>query len=98
MSNKQNPMTILSFQVDGMRERLKAAIMDRSEEFKDMINEAINNACTVENVKAVLDSTASTEMRNVIREEVERFYRWGEGRIVIREAIEKHLSRNQDEI
>ena len=69
------------------RSMLTTAMAERDAE----VQRAIEEACSPENVTRVVQREVSHAMETAIREEVERYFRYGSGRATVREAIIKQM-------
>ena len=84
---------ILRLEITEMRRTLSTALSEYVVKMDADIQAAIARVCTVENVLAVLERTARETMDEIIKKEIEDFYRYGDGRTVLREAVQKHLKK-----
>lgn len=75
----------LSFQA-----MLTDAMVVRDAEVRD----AIERALTPEALSAVVQQEVKRAVEQAVREEVERFYRYGKGRQVVRQAVDRQLDGN----
>lgn len=85
------PFPVVSLEVAGMKMSIRKALDEYVLGLSGEIREAIDRACTPENVRAVIAREADAVLALVIREEVENFYRRGPGRKAVREAVSEKL-------
>ncbi len=77
---------VLRLTLEGMQFDILKALTQYQLDLAEETRKAVEKFCTPENVQA-------TSMRRAIEEEVERFYRTGAGREVIRQAVNDRLGR-----
>lgn len=82
---------LVSLEVQGMRASIKKAFLDHVEELSSEIQQAVDLACTPENVKRVVAVEVARAVDEAVREEVERFYKEGPGRRAVRDAVSEKL-------
>ena len=87
-----NKIPLLRFELEGIQHNLITALANHSEELNGMVENAVKQYCTPENLEQVIYTKAETVIKDAIEREVESFYLYGEGRKVIKEAVEKQLS------
>ena len=78
---------IISLTVQGMKHEILAALTQHELRLSGEIKDAIEDALTPEAIRSVVEREVLRVVNEVIREEVERFYRNGAGRAIIRERI-----------
>jgi hypothetical protein len=86
-----NGIPVVTLTVRGLEAQIMAAISNWEADLSTEIQEAVAAACTPENVKRVISVEAQRAIDKAVREEVERFYAYGEGRKRIREAVMDRL-------
>jgi hypothetical protein len=77
--------------VEGMAHEIKMALLQHELDISSEMQRAITELCRPEHVRAVVKAEAARAMELVIRDEVERFYRHGDGRQAVREVVEARL-------
>lgn len=82
---------VVSLELAGMRASVKTALNEYLTGLKDQVAEAVDRVCTPEHVKALVDREVASVLNSVVRDEVERFYRQGNGRETVRQVIEERL-------
>jgi len=88
---KEPGMPIIRFEIQGMRDTLLHAICDRQLKFDEYIAGAIDSYCDPDNLAKIMRQHVQCELNTAIRESIEGFFRYGEGRKVVREAVIKRL-------
>ena len=85
---------IIRLEVQGMKHSLAVALTEYTLQFDETLQAAIEAYCTPENIERIITYETQKTLDTVIREEVKRWFVRGEGREVIRAAVEKRLSEN----
>ena len=82
---------LIRFEIEGMRHSLRIALMEHQVKMDSDMRAAIDAYCTPENIARIIRESAWRILDVVIKEEVDRFFRYGDGRkavaIAVREAI-----------
>lgn len=91
MSRDFFTMPVVSVELEGMKLHLKHAIAERQGWLDEWLEEQLNELLTPERLEADLKRQARDIVDRIVREEVERFYRYGNGRERIRAAVEAEL-------
>lgn len=89
-------MPILRLELQQMQQTVHMALHEYMVQLDADIQQAITDYCTPATLTRVIEASVSEAVERVIREEVERFYRVGQGRKVIREAVEVELGRSKE--
>lgn len=82
---------VVTLEVQGMRAELKKAFLGYVAGLSSEIQEAIDLACSPENVKLIVAREVAHAVNEAVREEVERFYKEGPGRRAVRDAVNEKL-------
>lgn len=82
---------VIRLEVERMKHSILAAFSEYQGKLDADLVAAVEAYCAPENIQAVIAREVQRVLDNVIREEVERFYRYGHGREVVKEAIRKVL-------
>jgi hypothetical protein len=83
---------ILRLTLESSRMSIVQAFSEYAAQRDEMLVAAVNDYCTPENLRAVVAENVRSVLDAVIREEVERYYRHGAGRKVVRDEVERLLS------
>lgn len=82
---------VIRLTVEGMKHQIMHALMEHELALSNEIQRAVEAFCQPENIQAVINREVNAVVSSVIREEIDRFYRRGDGRAVIRTAVEERL-------
>lgn len=82
-----NAVPLIRIELEGMKHAIIHAMSEHLAQMDADIQEAVNAACTPENIKKIITDTAEREIKNAITQHVQDFYRYGDGRSVIRDAV-----------
>lgn len=83
---------IIRLEVEHMKHAMLAACSQYLVQLDEQVQAAVQKACTVENITRVVEQAADDAISKTIKEEIESFFRFGDGRRVIKDAVEKQLS------
>lgn len=89
------PIPIIRMELDGFKMAFAMALHEHQLQIDANFKAAVDQFCTPENLTKIISDKANTVMRQVLEEEVQRFFSYGVGREVIREAVEKKLKENE---
>ena len=87
-------MPVIHMELEGMKRTLYNALTQQALQLDTDINKAVESFCTQENLAYVINNKVNAVLEAVIKEEVEKFYSKGEGRIIIAEAVKTHLLKD----
>ncbi len=90
-----NSLPIITLSVDQIRHSMKIALSEYTAQLDSHLQEAIERFCTPENLRRIVETEAAQTLDQVLREEVKRWFITGDGRQVIRAAVEKKLSDDE---
>lgn len=62
------------------------------------VRAAVEAYCTPENLQTVLNAAVRDTLNREIKEEVDRFYRYGDGRDIVKKAVQERLARGETEL
>ena len=85
---------IITLRMEGMRKTLHQALMVRAEEFSEYVDQAIKSACTKARIQEIVDHATEEVIKDSIKKEIEAFYRYGEGRDIIKKRVVEMLNEN----
>lgn len=86
-----NSMPIIRFEIEGMKHAILVAIERYAAQMDSDVKAAVDAFCSEDNLKLVISKHASDAINSTIKEEIDRFFRHGKGRSVIRDIVEKQL-------
>lgn len=86
---------VIRIELERMRQTLLVAINQQFASMDQDVKAAVAKVCTPDTVRKIIEQHASTELEAAIREEVSKFFRWGNGRKAVAEAVSKILEVQQ---
>lgn len=86
---------IIRLSIDSMKQTVLAALTEYQAQVDADIQAALEECCTPEHLREVLHEETRRTLDAVIREEVESFFRYGEGRKVVAEAVKTKLLKKE---
>lgn len=90
------PLPRISLTIEGMKHTVQAALGEYQAQIANEIQMAVERACQPGNIQQVINDTAAREINEVIKDELRRYYRYGDGRHVVRAALERRLHELQE--
>lgn len=87
---------IISLEIKGMRCSIQKALSQHLLETDAMVQKAIETYCSSDNIERIIQETTFRTIDAVVREEVEIYFRNGEGRKEISNAVKEVLSKRQE--
>lgn len=81
----------LHIEIEAMRMAVSRALLNQQETINAEMQAAIDAYCTSDAITAAIRQTATRAIDVALREEIEAFFRHGEGRKIVREAIADRL-------
>lgn len=91
MTEPLDTIPIIRLEVNRMRHALQVALTEHSATMDADMQHAIEQFCTSENIHQIIHETASRVLADIIQEEVKNFFRFGDGRGAVADAIKKKL-------
>lgn len=91
-----NGMPIIRVEIEQIRQQILYALSGYEAELNQLLRESIERYLTPENISRVVAEQVGPVIQNVIREETEQFYKYGEGRKIIREIVRKRLMNDEN--
>lgn len=82
---------IIRLEISGMKHTVQTALTEYAATMDEDLQKAIDAYCEEGRIKEVIRDTAWRTMDAVIKEEVERFFNYGEGRKEIAAQIKERL-------
>ncbi|NII54364.1 hypothetical protein [Luteibacter sp. SG786] len=83
---------IIRLEVEGMKHAICAAMTQYQAQMDEYVKTAVEEYCTPENLLAVISKNAKSVLDSVLRDEVERFFKYGDGRKAVAMAVIQSLS------
>lgn len=90
-ANSVSEMPVIRLEIDRMKFAIMRALSTHMAQIDSDITKAVEQYCTSENIKRVIAKQTEEEINRAIKEETERFFRYGAGRHAIAEAVTKAL-------
>lgn len=87
-------MPIITLEVSRMKYGIQHALSQHHFQVSEEIKNAVDRFCEPENINRIIQTQASAILEKVIKEEIDNFFRTGDGRAVIAEAVQTSLSKN----
>ncbi len=75
-----------------MRHEVHVALTQHLTAIDVSVQEALKEVCSEENIKAVVHRQVEETLNLVMKEEVERYFRYGAGRVSVKHAVIAKLS------
>lgn len=88
-------LPIIRMSVESMKYSIAKALTEVQAEMDEYLRAAVDEYCTPENLARVVKQQAREELDKVIREEVNNFFRYGEGRQAVIEAVRESILSKQ---
>lgn len=88
---------IIRFEVENLRHTVTLALQGYVAKMDSDIQTAVAQACSPECVALVIQATARKEIDAAVRQEVENFFRYGNGRETIKRAVAEKLAIRAEE-
>lgn len=88
-------MPIIKFEIDGLKHTLVRCLSERAIEMDQYIQQEVESFCSDENLERVIKAYAKNALDTAIREEVDHFFRYGEGRIAVAEAVRENILKKE---
>ena len=86
---------IIRLEVEAMKYQICMMLSEHAVQMDKDIKDAVDEYCTTANLKRVVQQNATRVLDEVIQAEVQNFFRYGEGRKAVAEAVrESILSKN----
>lgn len=82
---------VIRLTLEGMKGSILKAFSELELQLDEDIRAAVEAYCTPENVAAIINREVQTAIDAAVKQEVDNFYRYGEGRQIIRKVIQERL-------
>ena len=87
--NEQYP--VIRIEIQSMKHAIKKAMSEHLVKMDADIQTAIERVCTPENIATIVFETAKIEIKAAIEQQIQNFYRYGNGRAAIKDAVQRQL-------
>jgi hypothetical protein len=88
---------VIRLEVQGMKHAIQIALSEHLIKMDMDIQSAIDRVCTPTNISAIVFDAAQREIKAAIDQHIQNFYRYGDGREAIKEAVERQLKGESNE-
>jgi hypothetical protein len=88
------PMPMIRLEVEGMRQTVVTALTARQLELDEYVRNALDVVCSPDNVQRIVQAAAEDAIQKAVAEEVAHFFRYGNGREAIKQAVSAVLDRD----
>lgn len=82
---------IITLEIAGMRSQMKIALSQHAVQMDKNVQEAIDAYCTSENLAHIVKTAARQALDQAIREEVDKFFRYGDGHKAVATAVKESI-------
>ena len=94
MSLSDHGIPIIRFEIEGIKRSMIIALTEHSAKMDADIISAVEEYCTPENIHSVISAYANSALDFAIKTEVDNFFRFGDGRKAVAEAVKKAILTN----
>ena len=89
------PFPIIRFELEGIKRSMLIALTQHQALMDADLKAAVEAYCTPENISKVIHEAAYSALNYAIKEEVNAFFRHGEGRKVVAAAVKEAILKNE---
>jgi hypothetical protein len=86
---------VIRLEVQGMKYSIQTALMQHAAQMDADIQAAVEAYCTPENLSEVIRKAARDALATAIKDEVDKFFRYGNGRKAVAEAVKESILKNE---
>ena len=86
---------IIRLEVEHLRYQMCGALTEHAVQMDKDLKAAVDAYCTEENLAKVVKAAATRALDEVIRDEVEKFFRYGEGREAVATAVKESILKRE---
>ncbi len=86
-----NELPIIRLELEGMRMTFCRALTEYHASIDASVQDAVERFCRPENISRIVNSSADKAMEEAIRASVDDFFRYGDGRKAIQDAVRARL-------
>lgn len=91
-------LPIIRLEVEGMRHSICRALSEYALQIDEQMQGAVKEYCTPENLGKIIRTEADRVLTDVIKTEVDNYFRFGKGREAVRKAVQDSLLKNEFDI
>jgi hypothetical protein len=85
---------IIRFEVEHLKHCIVHAFSEYALQFDKDVKGAIERFCQPQNIQRIMDAAVEKTMRDVINAEIETFFKYGNGREVVKRIINRKLEES----
>ena len=87
-------MPIITLSIQHLQHNISIAMTEYVSKFDEQMQKSIEDFCDPQNIESIIKLEVNTVLDTIIKEEVKRWFVLGDGRVIIRKAVEKRLKEN----
>lgn len=87
-------LPIIRLEVEQMKHTMLIALSQYTDDLNEILQQSVDDYCTSENLQRIIADETKRTLDSVIKTEVQRWFTHGEGREVIKQAVEQKLKSN----
>jgi hypothetical protein len=84
-------LPIITLEVAGIRHTMKTMLAQHAAQMDEDIKAAVDGYCTPENLASVVQRAARQALDTAVREEIDKFFRYGDGRKAVAAAVKDSI-------
>lgn len=88
-------LPIIRLEIEGMKHAISTALSEHAAKMDKDVQDAIQSYCAPDNIRRIISQAANKALSDTIREEVDAFFRYGEGRKIVAAAIKEKILKNE---
>lgn len=89
---------MIRLELDGMKYAIISAFNQHQAQQDANVRAAVDAYCSGGNLQQVLNTAVRETLNRVIKDEVENFYRYGEGRELVKKLVQERLANGETEL
>lgn len=90
-----NGVPLIRLEVEYMKHSIVHALSEYQVQMDQQLKVAVEKACSPENLQRVLDQEVRNTLDLAIKNELDHFFRFGDGKDVLRDAVNMAIKRTQ---
>jgi hypothetical protein len=83
---------VIKFEIEGIRTSVGVMLSKYALEMDQQIQDAVDNFCKSDVIERIITETTNTAIKATIESEIGDFFRYGNGRKAIKEAVQNQLN------
>jgi hypothetical protein len=96
--NPNSGIPFIRLELEGMKQSIIHAFGELQVNQDQMVRDAVAKFCTTENLQGMLDSIVRETLTYEIKQAVTDFYRYREGRDLIKKLVQERLAESSTEL